>query len=92
MAVLLAGLAAVAYGLSDFIGGLVSRRVSPWAVAFVGQIASTICTAGIALFRNGSPTGADFAWAALAGVGQGLGTVFLYRGLATGRMGVVAPI
>lgn len=92
MAVLLAGLAAIAYGLSDFIGGLVSRRVSPWAVAFVGQIASAVCTSGVALFRNGSPTVADFAWAALAGVGQGLGTVFLYRGLATGRMGVVAPI
>jgi len=92
MAVLLASLAAIAYGLSDFLGGLVSRRTSGWAVAVLGQIASTICTAGVALFRDGDPTGVDFAWGALAGIGGGLGTGFLYRGLATGRMGVVAPV
>ncbi len=92
MAVLLATLAALAYGLSDFIGGIVARRTTAWSVAFVGQIASTLCTAGVALFVDGSPSGSDFAWAALAGVGGGLGTGFLYRGLATGRMGVVAPV
>ena len=92
MAVLLATLAAVAYGLSDFVGGLVSRRTSTWAVAFLAQVASTVCTAGVALFRPGDPTVGNFAWAALAGVGGGLGTGFLYRGLATGRMGVVAPV
>lgn len=92
MTVLLATLAAFAYGVSDFIGGLVSRRTSAWSMALVGQVASTLCTAGVALFRGGQPGGADFAWAVLAGVGQGLGTVFLYRGLAAGRMGVVAPI
>jgi drug/metabolite transporter (DMT)-like permease len=92
MAVLLATVAALAYGLSDFVGGLVSRRTSAWSVAFLAQVASTVSTAGVALFRSGSPTGSDFAWAALAGVGGGLGTGFLYRGLATGRMGVVAPV
>jgi drug/metabolite transporter (DMT)-like permease len=92
MAVLLATLAAVAYGLSDFVGGAVSRRTSAWAVAFVGQIASTLCTAAVAVFRTGQPTGTDFAWAVVAGIGGGMGTGFLYRGLATGRMGVVAPV
>lgn len=92
MTVLLATLAAVAYGLSDFIGGLISRRVSAWTVAVLGQIAATVCTVGVAVFRPGSPTGADFAWGALAGIGGGLGAGFLYRGLATGRMGVVAPV
>ena len=33
MAILLALLSAVAYGVSDFVGGLVSRRASAWAVA-----------------------------------------------------------
>ena len=28
----------------------------------------------------------------MSGLGSGAGTVFLYRGLATGRMGVVAPV
>lgn len=92
MAVLLATLAALSYGLSDFVGGLVSRRTSAWSVAFLGQIASTACTALFAAFRPSDPTAADFAWAALAGVGGGIGTGFLYRGLSQGRMGVVAPV
>ena len=35
-AVLLSLAAAVAYGLSDFVGGLAARRTSAWPVAFVG--------------------------------------------------------
>lgn len=92
MAILLALFSAVAYGLSDFVGGLVSRRVSAWPVAVVGQLSATICTAAVALFVSGSPTGTDFAWGVLAGVGSGLGTGFLYRGFASGRMSVVAPV
>ena len=32
MAVVLSLCAALAYGLSDFVGGVVSRRVSPWTI------------------------------------------------------------
>jgi drug/metabolite transporter (DMT)-like permease len=92
MAVVLALCSALAYGLSDFLGGLVSRRTSAWSVAVVGQSSSTVCTALVALFVAGSPTAADFRWAVLAGVGAGIGTGFLYRGLSSGRMGVVAPV
>ena len=82
MAILLALFSAFAYGLSDFIGGLVSRRVSAWPVAVVGQLSSTACTAAVALMVEGSPTPADLAWALLAGIGSGVGTGFLYRGFA----------
>jgi drug/metabolite transporter (DMT)-like permease len=92
MAVVLALVSAVAYGLSDFVGGLVSRRTSAWSVAVVGQGSSTLCTAATALFVTGTPTGPDFGWAVLAGAGSGVGTGFLYRGFAAGRMGVVAPV
>lgn len=92
MAVLLALVSAVAYGCSDFVGGLVSRRASAWSVAVVGQSSSAVCTALVAFFVVGDPTGGDFAWSVLAGVGTGVGTAFLYRGLAGGRMGVVAPV
>ena len=40
--VLLALAAALAYGSSDFIGGLVSRRGSAWSVAVVVQLASAV--------------------------------------------------
>jgi drug/metabolite transporter (DMT)-like permease len=47
-------------------------------------------SAGLVL--PGSPVPADFAWALLAGVGSATGSIFLFRGLARGRMGLVAPI
>ena len=92
MAVVLALFSAVAYGLSDFVGGLLSRRTSAWAVAVVGQTSSTVVTAALALFVPGTPQPADFAWALLAGVAAGMGTGFLYRGFSSGRMSVVAPV
>jgi drug/metabolite transporter (DMT)-like permease len=92
MAVLLALLAAFSYGLGDFVGGLGSKRASPWMVALVSQLAGALGIGILSLFVSGSPSAADLAWAALAGSFVGLGTVFLYRGLASGRMGVVSPV
>ena len=92
IAILLALGAAVSYGLSDFVGGVFSKRASPWAVAFVGQVAGGVLMLGLAMVVAGDATGPDLGWAVLAGVGNGLGTVFLYRGLSSGRMGVVAPV
>jgi drug/metabolite transporter (DMT)-like permease len=92
IAILLALGSAAAYGLSDFIGGVFSKRAGPWAVALVGQVTSGVVMVAVSLLVDGEPTGADYGWAVLAGVGNGLGTVFLYRGLSSGRMGVVAPV
>lgn len=92
MTVLLAMVAALFYGLSDFLGGVVSRRTSVWPV---GLLACTGALAGstlIALFEPGDPSTADVLWGLLAGIGSGSGTAFLYRGLSSGRMGVVAPV
>lgn len=84
--------AAATYGLSDFLGGLFSRRVSPWAIAFVAQAAGAVAVALVVLFDGGDPTRSDLAWCLLAGLGNGFGTAFLYRGLSNGQMGVVAPL
>jgi drug/metabolite transporter (DMT)-like permease len=92
MAVLLALFGALTYGLSDFVGGLVSRRASAWSVAVVAQLSSAACTVAVAVTGTGSPHAPDFGWAVLAGVGSGIGVGFLYRGFSSGRMSVVAPI
>ena len=92
MAVLLALVSALAYGLSDFVGGVTSKRVSPWAVALTAQLAGAVAMLALGLTVGGSPARADLAWAVVAGLGNGFGTAFLYRGLSEGRMGVVAPI
>jgi drug/metabolite transporter (DMT)-like permease len=83
---------ALAYGASDFVGGVGSRRHSPWQIALVGQLAGALVMVAAGLAVPGSPTIADFAWAAVAGVGSATGGIALYRGLARGRMGLVAPI
>lgn len=92
MVVLLALGSALAYGLSDFVAGLLSRRTGVWSVAVVGQVTSTLCTTLVAWRVPGDPVAVDWVWGAVAGGGSGVGTVFLYRGLARGRMGVVAPL
>jgi drug/metabolite transporter (DMT)-like permease len=92
MAVVLALVSALSYGLSDFVGGLVSRRTSAWSVAVVGQLSSATCVVVLALLVPGDPGRADLLWGALAGIGSGTGAGFLYRGFAAGRMGVVAPV
>lgn len=90
--VLLALAAALAYGSSDFIGGLVSRRGSAWSVAVVVQLSSAVVATVAALVLGGAPSAADLAWAVLGGVGSGVGVGFLFRGLGSGRMAVVAPV
>jgi drug/metabolite transporter (DMT)-like permease len=92
VSVLLALAGAVCYGLSDFVGGLASRRTSPWAVALVSSVTGAAIVLVVALLVEGSPDAAALGWGALAGLGNGFGTAFLYRGLSSGRMGVVAPI
>lgn len=92
MTVLLALVAAAFYGLSDFLGGVASRRTSVWPVGLLACVGATLGAVAIAAFNDGDPTGTDVAWALFAGTGSGAGTAFLYRGLASGRMGVVAPV
>jgi drug/metabolite transporter (DMT)-like permease len=84
--------AAVAYGASDFVGGVASRRHSLWQIVVVGQAAGAVVLLAAGLALPGRPGAADFVWALLAGLGSAAGGIFLYRGLARGRMGLVAPI
>lgn len=92
LGILLALSSALAYGAADFIGGVGSRRHSSWQVVLVGQAAGALVMLAAGLLLPGSPAAADFAWALLAGVGSATGSIFLFRGLARGRMGLVAPI
>jgi drug/metabolite transporter (DMT)-like permease len=92
VAIILSLLAATAYGLSDFIGGVLAKRANAWAVAFAGALGGSAAVAVVAAIDGGDPQASDYWWSLLAGIGNGLGTAFLYRGLSSGRMGVVAPV
>jgi drug/metabolite transporter (DMT)-like permease len=92
VALLLSLCAAVTYGLSDFVGGVVTRRTSVWAVAAVSQATAGLLAIGLVTMDPGAPTPSAWAWGALAGLGSGAGNVLIYQGLARGRMAVVAPL
>lgn len=92
MTVVFALSAALLYGVSDFVGGLGSRRLSVWPVGLLACVGGFAGALVIALVKPGDPAAGDVAWGLLAGIGSGSGTAFLYRGLSAGRMGVVAPV
>ena len=85
--------AAVAWGAGDFGGGLASRRVPVYGVVLVSQAAGgAICLALALILGESFPTGKDLLVCIIAGLVGGFGITMLYRGLAIGRMGIVAPV
>ncbi|WP_063020878.1 DMT family transporter [Nocardia niwae] len=93
MGTLLALVSAVSYGLSDFLGGIASRRVGFARVALLGQLGGLAVTVLAApLVSRGAPEAADLAWGALSGVGTGIAMTFLFRGIGRGAMSVVVPV
>ncbi|MBO0828435.1 MAG: EamA family transporter [Streptosporangiales bacterium] len=91
-AVGLALLCALAYGSSDFVAGLTSRRMHYARVGLLGQLAATVAVWAAVPFTGGSVTTRALVWGALSGIGGGVGTVALYRGLARGQMAVAGPV
>ncbi|MFT4109528.1 EamA family transporter [Propionicimonas sp.] len=92
--VLLLGLlASVCFGTSDFLGGTLSRRVPLLTVLLLSQVVGVLAT----LTRLGSgeaagDLGPALAWGAVGGLAVAVGVSCLYEALATGTMGVVAPL
>jgi drug/metabolite transporter (DMT)-like permease len=84
--------AAIAYGVSDFTGGVFTKRARVFAVILVSQLVSLTILILVIPFWSGSFSWAAVNWGAGAGVAALAGASLLYRGLAIGRMGVVAPI
>lgn len=93
MGVLLGLLAALGYGVSDYFGGIGSRRAGVVAVAGTAQPMAFAAAVVAVLLRPGHDVSAGVLWwAVLAGIGNVVGTVALYRGLSLGAMSVVAPL
>ena len=85
--------ASLAYGLGDFVGGLKSRSLHVLAVLALSQLIGLLGVLVWAAFSgDGAPGRETLAWAAGAGVCGAVGLGALYRGLAIGAMGIVAPI
>ena len=86
-------LASVGWGFSDFGGGLTSRSAPVLGVLGGSQAASLLV--GIPLLlavHEPAMRPVDLGISVLGGILGSTGLVFLYRGLSSGRMAVVAPV
>jgi drug/metabolite transporter (DMT)-like permease len=92
MEILLALGSAIAYGVSDFTGGVLSKRAHVLGVILLSQLVSSAILILVLPFWDGVFSWRAVQWGAAAGVAGMSGAALLYRGLAIGRMGVVAPI
>jgi len=91
--VLLALAASVSWGVSDFLGGLTSRRLALASVmAITTPIGFVVIGVVVAVHGESPPALSFWLWGLLAGVLGAIGITSLYKGLAVGQMGVVAPI
>jgi drug/metabolite transporter (DMT)-like permease len=93
VAAVLALAGAMCWGVGDFFGGLAARRIAVLTVIVVSQFIGLV---GLALWvwiaDEPLPGGAELLPAAGAGIAVLIGVAALYRGLAIGAMGIVAPI
>ncbi|WP_112471193.1 EamA family transporter [Streptomyces triticisoli] len=93
MGALLALSSALCYGLVDFTGGMLSRRVHLAAVTLLGQLGGLLLAVAAALLVPAhSLSPADLCWGGLSGVGSGAAMLLLNRGLSRGAMSVVVPV
>jgi drug/metabolite transporter (DMT)-like permease len=91
-AVLLALASSVAWGVADFSGGLVSRRLPTLAVTVVSQSAGFVALLVVFAARGGGLDTRSFWLGILAGIGGGAGLAAFYKALSLGTMSIVSPL
>ena len=85
--------ASVLWGVGDFLGGVGARRLATLAVVAISHVAGLVAVTIVATAAAGEFLGGEALLAAAgAGVAGAVGLAALYRGMAVGAMGVVAPI
>ena len=94
MLALFLGLAtSLAYGVSNFVGPLISRTLAPAAVLVAGQLLALLASALLVVLTAAPTPGAGALVAALvAGLGNALGLAGFYKAAATGPISIAAPL
>lgn len=84
---------AVTWGAADFSGGFATRKTDVLTVLLISQLFGVTLLACLAVvFREPVPAAGVLVIGAAAGLCGAFGIVALYRGLAGGCMGIVAPV
>jgi len=87
-------LAAVfAWGTSDFLGGYAARRANAFLLTSLAHASGLLLVLALATATHAQiPSERSVLWAIAGGVSGGGALALFYRALATGRMGLTAPV
>jgi drug/metabolite transporter (DMT)-like permease len=92
VSVVLALLAALVYGVSDFFGGLASRGAKALTVLIYNYPFGAVIMVALLPFFPGHVSGRTLAWSCAGGAFGLFGVGLLYSALAIAPMNVVSPI
>jgi drug/metabolite transporter (DMT)-like permease len=91
-ALVLSLVAALGYGVSDFVGGLAARRTAVLSVLMVSYPVGFVGLLVIAPLVGGRLTVGAIVIGGAAGLVSGLAIIWFYAALASGPMSVVSPL
>ena len=81
------------WGASDFLGGIGARRANAFLFTAIVHISGMVLIGGLAILTHASlPGNVSLRWALLAGSVGGIALALFYRALASGKMGLTAPV
>jgi drug/metabolite transporter (DMT)-like permease len=81
------------WGAADFAGGYGSRRANAFVLTAFSHVCAFVLMFAIALEEHGAfPSPASIVWAVIAGASGGFSLAVFYKALASGQMGLAAPV
>lgn len=81
------------WGTSDFLGGYAARRSNAFVFTTIVHASGLLLMLGVAVASHSAfPSRTGVAWTLAAGLSGGAGLAIFYRALASGRMGLIAPV
>jgi len=92
IAIALALGSSIAYGLTDFLGGIAARKMSVLLLGSITQPLGLILLLVILPFTDGVLTQDALIWGVVAGVSGAAAYIMLFQSLAIGPMSVASPL
>lgn len=85
-------MSATSFGISDFVGGIASRRVAALRVVLVSYPVAMALLGTLAAVGGGPILAGAVLWGSLGGLSQACGVWWLYAALGAGPISVVSPL
>ena len=90
-AIALALVSSLAYGFTDFFGGMASRRTSVFVVGAVAQPAGLVLLFALVPFFGGTVSAAALLWGAASGIAGAVAFLLLFRSVSPRPVPARAP-